>query len=230
MARHTITTPGGTLTYADRGQPDDDLDLRVPHQARRRHPAHREVHARAAARPGADRRRLRRGRRRRHPARLRLGRPGRLLAARRLPHRRPGAHPAHASTSPAGSTRCCASSSRRSCASSSRMKRARNSTSSKPAAGPPRRPLISPDLARGILPALRPEDARRPPRARLQGRLPHLRRDDGHRGASSSRTAATPRKRWPRLSIGGNQEPWEFKAQDRRAAGPDRRARPVQRR
>ena len=36
---------------------------------------------------------------------------------------------------------------------------------------------------RRVLPALRPEDARRPPRARLQDHLPHLRRDAGHRGA-----------------------------------------------
>ena len=109
---------GGDPDLRGRGQPDDDLGHRVPDQARRRHPAHREVHARAAARPGAGRPGLRRRRRRRHPARLRLGRPGRLLAARRLPHRRASADLADASTTPTGSTSSCASSWRRSCASS----------------------------------------------------------------------------------------------------------------
>ena len=74
---------GGDADLQDRRRPEDDLDHRVPHQAGRGHRSHPQVHAGAAAGPSAHREALRRGRRCGHPARLRVGRPGRLLAARR---------------------------------------------------------------------------------------------------------------------------------------------------
>ncbi len=194
---------------------------------RRGHRAHREVHARAEARPGPVARGLRRGRRRGHPARLRLGRPGRLLAARLLPHGHPGPDPADLRRAPAGSTSSWRSCSRRSCASSRSMTGARFDLI-ETGGGAASSTVISPDAPPRVLPALRPEDARRPARARLQDRLPHLRRDDGHRGAHRRQRLRRLRDAGPRLD---RREPGAVgvQSEDRPAPGPDRRAGPVQR-
>ena len=81
---HTIHTPEGTLTYKTAGdrkttwiteyliKHDEDIEL-----IRKYMPVPTLDPAPIAA--------VRRGRRRGHPARIRLGRPGRLLAARGLP-------------------------------------------------------------------------------------------------------------------------------------------------
>ena len=57
---HRIVAPhhlhaGGHAHLQDRGRPEDDLDHRVPHQARRGHRADPQVYAGPAARPRADR-------------------------------------------------------------------------------------------------------------------------------------------------------------------------------
>ena len=104
---NTVTTPAGTLTYKTAGNRKTTWITEYLVKQRRRHRADSQVHARAAARPGADRRRLRRDRRPRHPARFRLGRSGRLLAARLLPDGRQRVDPAHASTSRTGCTSSC---------------------------------------------------------------------------------------------------------------------------
>ena len=93
IVHHTITTPDGTLTYKTGGdrkttwiteyliKRDEDIDLirkYMPVPALDPKPIGRNVRRIGDAR---------------HPPRLRLGRPGRLLAARLLPDGRRGADP-----------------------------------------------------------------------------------------------------------------------------------------
>ncbi len=65
--------------------------------------------------------------------------------------------------------------------------------------------------ARRVLPALRQGHARRPARPWASWSPTTPAAAPSASRSSSSATAPTPPRRWPRVSIGGNQEPWEFK-------------------
>ena len=115
------TRPKAYADLQDGRRPQDHVDHRVPDQARRGHRADPQIHARArrwTRQPIAEA--LRRGRRRGHPARIRLGRPGGMLAARLLPggHQRSDSQVLRsARLGPRAARRSCW---RRSCSSSNR--------------------------------------------------------------------------------------------------------------